>query len=326
MVTENEEKKHCPNCQSKEVKLNGKTKQGKQRYQCLSCKKTYTWKQNRRKEERRYNWFTQWILEGLTVKQISGINKVSNSTVSRVINYWLKKQPPKVKDLGKIKYIILDGTYINHRTGLYVVMDSTERKIIYGEYGINETGKHLKLFYNKLQEEGLNPISATIDGSIQQLKYLRKAWDNLVIQRCLVHIQRQGLSWLRQKPKRIESIELRDLLLKVLYIKTKEQADNFIKGFKLWEDRFGLSLISSTNRGKVFSDLLRTRSMIINALPNMFSYLDNPEISRTTNALEGYFGRLKGKYRAHRGLSPAKEKIILGGIFILNLFNFSNTK
>ena len=74
-------------------------------------------------------------------------------------------------------------------------------------------------------------------------------------------------------------MELRDLLLKVLYIKTKEQSDNFIKGFKLWEDRFGLSLISSTNRGKVFSDLLRTRSMIINALSNMFNYLDNPEIS-----------------------------------------------
>jgi transposase-like protein len=308
MVTENEEKKHCSNCKSKEVKLNGKTKQGKQRYQCLSCKKTYTWKQNKCIEERRYNWFIQWILEGLTVKQISRINKVSNSTVNRVINYWLKKQPPKLKDLDEIKYIILDGTYINHRTGLYAVMDSIEKKIIYGEYGINETGKHLKTFYSRLQKEGLNPLSATIDGSLQQLKYLKKAWDNLIIQRCLVHIQRQGLSWLRQKPKRIESMELRDLLLKVLYIKTKEQSENFVKGFKLWEDRFGLSLISSTNRGKVFSDLLRTRSMLINALPNMFNYLDNPEISRTTNALEGYFGRLKEKYRVHRGLSPAKRK------------------
>ena len=74
-------------------------------------------------------------------------------------------------------------------------------------------------------------------------------------------LQRQGLSWLRQKPKRIDAIKLRDLLLQVLYIKTKEQSDNFKKGFKLWEDRFGLELSRSTNRGKVFSDLLRTRSM-----------------------------------------------------------------
>ena len=285
MVVENDEKKQCPKCSNKKVKLYGKTKQGKQRYQCLRCKSTYLWKQNKSIEQRRYSWFNQWILEGLTVKQIAKIKKVSSSTVNRVIQYWLKKEPPKVKDLEKAKYVILNGTYINHRTGLYVVMDGKDHRVIYGDYGISETGKHLKTFYDHLQQKGLNPLSATIDGSLQQIKYLREAWENLIIQRCLVHIQRQGLSWLRQKPKRIEAIELRDLLLQVLYIKTKEQSENFIRGFKLWEGRFGLGLSRSTNRGKVFSDLLRTRSMIINALPNMFRYLDNPEISRTTNAL-----------------------------------------
>ncbi len=308
MVDENDEKKHCPKCNSNAVKLSGKTKQGKQRYQCLKCKSTYLWKQKRSIEQRRYRWFTQWILEGLTVKQVAKINSVSPSTVSRVIQYWLNKQPPKIKDFEKVKHLILDGTYINHRTGLYVVMDAKDHKIIYGDYGVSETGKHLKTFYEILQQEGLNPFSATVDGSLQQIKYIKEAWEDLIIQRCLVHIQRQGLSWLRQKPKRIDAMKLRDLLLQVLYIKTKDQSDNFKKGFKLWEERFGLELSRSTNRGKVFSDLLRTRSMITNALPNMFNYLDNPEISRTTNALEGYFGRLKQKYRVHRGLSPMKRK------------------
>jgi transposase-like protein len=308
MEVENDEKKHCPKCRSKEVKLFGKTKQSKQRYQCLKCKKTYVWKQNRKLEDRRYNWFKEWILEGLTIKQIARINKVSSSTVSRVLQYWLKKDPPKAEGLEEIKYVILDGTYINHRTGLYVVMDGKSHRVIYGDYGISETGKHLKIFYNHLQKEGLNPISATIDGSLQQIKYLTEAWNSLIIQRCLVHIQRQGLSWLRQKPKRIDAIKLRDLLLQVLYIKTREQSDNFTEGFKIWEDKFGLEISRATNRGKVFSDLLRARSMIINALPNMFNYLDNPEISRTTNPLEGYFGRLKHKYRTHKGLSKHKRK------------------
>mgnify|MGYP001159252666 CR=1 FL=1 len=317
MVVENDEKKHCPKCSSNSVKLFGKTKQGKQRYQCLRCKSTYLWKQNKQIEHRRYSWFKQWILEGLTVKQIARLNNVSASTVNRVIQYWLQKEPPKAKELEKVKYLILDGTYINHRTGLYVVMDGQEHKVIYGEYGISETGKHLKTFYDHLQRKGLNPLSATIDGSLQQIKYIKETWETLIIQRCLVHIQRQGLSWLRQKPKRIDAIKLRDLLLQVIYIKTKEQSDNFKKGFKLWEDRFGLELSRSTNRGKVFSDLLRTRSMITNALPNMFSYLEDPEISKTTNALEGYFGRLKQKYRVHRGLSPQKRKSYFNWYFYL---------
>jgi transposase-like protein len=317
MVYENDEKKHCPKCKSKQVKLFGKTKQGKQRYQCLDCKRTYVWKQNKSIEQRRYRWFKEWILGGLTIKQIANINKVSSSTVRRVIGYWLEKEPPKLKGLEEVKYVILDGTYINHRTGIYVVMDGKTHKVIYGDYGISETGKHLKGFYEYLQREGLNPISATIDGSLQQLKYLTEAWESLIIQRCLVHIQRQGLSWLRQKPKRIDAIKLRELLLQVLYIKNKEQSERFIKGFKIWEDRFGLEVRRSTNRGKVFSDLIRTRSMIINALPNMFNYLDKPEISRTTNPLEGYFGRLKHKYRTHKGLSKHKRKNYFGWYFYL---------
>jgi transposase-like protein len=313
MVVENDEKKQCPYCKSKEVKLNGKTKQGRQRYQCLKCKKTYLWKQNKSKDQRRYNWFKQWMLEGYTIKQLAKINKVSSSTVSRVINYWLKKQPPnKVKDLEEVKHVLLDGTYIKHRTGIYVIMDGKGNRIVYGGYGISETGKHLKSLYDHLRKEGLNPLSATIDGSTQQFKFLTEVWSNLKVQRCLVHIQRQGLSWLRQKPKRIEAIELRELLLQVIYIKTREQSENFIKGFKAWENRFGPELKVSRNRGRVFSDLLRARTMIINALPYMFKYLDDPEISRTTNALEGYFGRLKQKYRQHRGLSVSKRKNFFG--------------
>ncbi len=308
MVLENDEKKHCPRCKSSAVRLHGRTKQNKQRYRCLSCNKTYLWKQNKSLNQRRYTWFTDWILEGFTIKQLARIHKVSSSTVSRAIHYWLSKEAPRKHNLGEVKHIILDGTYINHRSGLYVVMNADDHRIIYGDYGVSETGKHLKVFYESLQQEGLNPLSATVDGSLQQLKSLKEAWETLVIQRCLVHIQRQGLSWLRKVPKRTESIKLREILLQVHYIKTKEQSDNFIKGFNLWEDRYGLSLSSSTNRGKVFSDLLRTRSMIRNALPNMFSYLEYPEISKTTNALEGYFGRLKQKYRVHRGLSPLKRK------------------
>ena len=58
----------------------------------------------------------------------------------------------------------------------------------------------------------------------------------------------------------------------------------------------------AAERGRVFSDLKRARSMLLAALPNMFHYLDDPVIPKSTNALEGYFARLKHKYRQHRGL------------------------
>jgi hypothetical protein len=59
-------------------------------------------------------------------------------------------------------------------------------------------------------------------------------------------------------------------------------------------------------RGRVFSDIKRARSMLIKALPDMFHYLNNPDISFTTNGLESYFSRLKSHYRQHRGLRKKK--------------------
>jgi len=42
--------------------------------------------------------------------------------------------------------------------------------------------------------------------------------------------------------------------------------------------------------------------MLLAALPDMFRYLDDPLIPKSTNALEGYFARLKHRSRQHRGL------------------------
>lgn len=39
------------------------------------------------------------------------------------------------------------------------------------------------------------------------------------------------------------------------------------------------------------------------ALPDMFHFLENPSIPKTTNALESFFGHLKENITLHRGMS-----------------------
>jgi hypothetical protein len=125
----------------------------------------------------------------------------------------------------------------------------------------------------------------------------------IIMQRCLVHIQRQGLSWCRRNPKRTDAKHLRTLFLQLMTIDTIEQRNQFLARVHHWEQRYGGHIAASPETGWIFSDIKRARSMLLAALPDMFHYLDDENIPHSTNAIEGYFARLKQKYRQHRGLA-----------------------
>lgn len=195
-----------------------------------------------------------------------------------------------------------------HRRGLYVAMDAVTHKLIYGAYDIAEGGKELFNFYRTLAGAGLSPKSATIDGNRQQKKYLEKVWPGIIIQRCVVHVQRQGLSWCRLHPKRTDAKHLRALFVDLSKIKSDEDVRHFFHRIDLWEQRFGPAIDLTPTHGFVFSDLKQARIMLHKASPYMFHFITNPVIASSTNALEGYFSRLKEHYRRHRGLSPRHRK------------------
>lgn len=295
-------------CLSPRVKCNGKSSIGKQRYLCLSCKKSFIWKLSKPLEQRRFSWFKLWITEAYSVRELAIIKRVSQSTVKRVIKYWLKQSPNQsFNDFSEVKHITLDGTFLKRPRGIYAAMDSETHKLLYAAVNVRESANDLLDFYSKLSELGLYPESATTDGNTVQIKQLQLVWPEIKLQRCIVHVQRQGLSWCRRNPKRTDAKHLRELLLKLTEVKTKEESQRFIKGFYAWENRFGTGIESSANRGRVFSDIIRARSMLMKAIPNLFHYIDNPKIARTTNALEGYFSRVKEHYRLHRGLSKTNK-------------------
>jgi len=186
-------------------------------------------------------------------------------------------------------------------------MDADRHNIVYGSYNISEGPRDLRTLFRSLVQRGLSLKCATIDGNPPMSLALQNQWPAIVLQRCLIHIQRQGLRWCRRNPKRTDAQHLRDLFLEVTNIHTATQRDLFLDKLKAWEQHYGFRIAVTPEHGYVFSDLKRARSMLLAALPNMFHYLSDPSIKRSTNALEGYFARLKQRYREHRGLARHKR-------------------
>lgn len=252
------------------------------------------------------HWFEQWMTEGYSVRQLSVQSRLSVSTLRRIIASSLAHLPVGLRRQPYTTYthLLCDGTFLNRPTSIIALMDAYDSSIIAGAYDVAENSTaQLIAFFEPLKEQGLNPYSCTVDGNPQMIRALHSVWSDIIIQRCVVHVQRQGLSWCRRSPKRADARALRLLFRMVTSINTQEEKEQFVSSVEAWEERYGQYIAQARETGWVFSDIKRARSMLLHALPFLFNYLDDPGIPRSTNALEGYFSRLKSLYRGHRGLS-----------------------
>lgn len=203
---------------------------------------------------------------------------------------------------------MFDGTFLKRPDSIIILMNAKDHSVVASSYPVRENSlSQLKAFLVRLKERGLSLKSVTIDGNPHAIKAFRELWPGITIQRCLVHIQRQGLMWCRAKPGMELAKQLRELFLQTTYIGTHREKRIFIRDLIKWEKKYGDTVNSFPSDHKILSDLKRARSMILKALPDMFYYLNEKNIPFSTNGLEGYFSRVKWGYRNHRGLAEHKR-------------------
>ncbi|MGO9136793.1 MAG: transposase [Syntrophales bacterium] len=152
-----------------------------------------------------------------------------------------------------------------------LLMDNATGKVIAHKYHYRENFESAYQMFKEMHDGDLNPEAITIDGNTSVIRALRAVWPDIIIQRCITHIQRQGLAWLRRYPKIQASKDLRMILLTVTEVKDRRRRDIFIKNFEEWEKRHGQTVQALPSNHKVYGDLQRTRSLVLHALPHMFS-------------------------------------------------------
>ena len=223
-------------------------------------------------------------------------------------NYWLDHQPTELANYADVKYAVYDATYFHKDGCLLSIMDVTNQNIIASIYVNKESFKDAYPWFVRLRSLGLDPCFFTTDGERSILRAMKLVWPKTKLQRCLYHLQHEGMRWLRTRPNTDAGIQLRSLLSKLSSIKTVVEKDKFIEAYQSWINDFRGFVDSLPHTQVAFRDLKRTMVLINNALPDMFYFLEDPKIHPTTNALEGFHSRLKADYRRHRGL-VSKHKL-----------------
>jgi transposase-like protein len=250
---------------------------------------------------------------------------MSQSSIQRLFNQYLKSAPTvAIRSKSKV-HLLIDGSYFANGLCLILYYDYDIRYVqLYRETN-QEKYKEIKEDLENLKKLGVDVYSVTCDGHKAILKAVRKVFLQAIIQRCLVHIKRQSRSNLSAQPKITQAKELLQFSKRITSIKTIEQSAVWLAEFKIWYDK-NMHFINEQSYQPetkrywyTHSKLHATCSLIINAIPDMFSYLDDANIPCTTNSIENYFTHLKDKLTLHRGLRfEAKKNFIKWYLYFKN--------
>ncbi|MDP3790208.1 MAG: hypothetical protein Q8R48_07395 [Candidatus Omnitrophota bacterium] len=227
----------------------------------------------------------------------------SRSKLARIKDYWLKQSPPEECYYSNVKYVIYDATYFHKDGCLINIMNARGHRVIAQVYVARESFKDVYPWFLQLKETGLNPKYATMDGERSIIRALRLTWPGIRLQRCLYHIEHEGMRWLRTYPITEAGKDLRRILRTLSSIKTIKERNCFVTSYRDWLSKYKNFVTSLPRTTVAFKDLQRTIVLVNNALPDMFRYLADKHICKTTNALEGFHSRLKTDYQRHRGLT-----------------------
>jgi hypothetical protein len=234
--------------------------------------------------------------------------------------------PPKFQIKSSTKaHILIDGTYFTNDLCLVLYRDNDIKYTQLYRFSKGEYYEEICEDLRNLSLLGIEIESITCDGHKATLKAIRDTFPDVIIQRCVVHVHRMANIWLRKHPKTPASVELKKIIKLLPQIENHNDrlyfTNELVNWYKHYEGFINEKAINKRTGRWWFKhkNLKRATTLISKALPYLFHYIDNPQIPKSTNGLESFFGHLKDTISIHRGLSYKNRKS-----FILWYLHFKN--
>ncbi|PZP51394.1 MAG: transposase [Pseudopedobacter saltans] len=299
----------------------------KQRYRGTDCCHNFTLTNKAVSQHNQFVWFRKWIMERQVYKTLIRDGGMSQSSIQRLFNHYLSSPPDNVVRSKSHVHLLIDGTYFSNGLCLILYYDKNLQYVQLYRNTDQEKYKEIREDPSNLKKLGVDVYSVTCDGHKATLKSIAKVYPNAIIQRCVVHVKRHSNNWLGKSPKMEPSRQLRQLIGPVTTLNTIEQVNQWLIDFHHWygqNECFINEQSMNEQTGRMWythKNLRAACSHLINAIPHLFSYVNDAEIPKTTNELEGYFTHLKEKLTLHKGLRFEKRKN-----FIKWYLHFKNQK
>jgi hypothetical protein len=241
----------------------------------------------------------------------------SKSTLQRIFRQYLLSPPTFIIHEKLRLYLIIDGTYFTEGLCLIVYYDSKLRYNILYRFTSNEYYSEIKEDLENFKKLGIDITAVTCDGKKSIIRAVGKVYPSAIIQRCTVHVQRMIRLWLTRRPKLQASRELRYLVGLLHHIRGIVEQHMWIIAFEQWYKRHQQIIeekVLHKPTGRWWykhRPLRRSAVMAKKALADMFHFIGDKNIPKSTNGLDSYFGHLKLNLNVHRGLSKQHRQAFI---------------
>lgn len=295
----------------------GTTSAGRQRWQCLSCKKTGV---KKRPDQRRRSvnlLFKKWLTGNATLKELSMRARVSIQTLISWFAH-CEKQPCAAISKSNACILVLDATHIDRDCVLLIILDAQTNAPIAWCPARRETYASWNALLARSPQQSRYVVC---DGHSGLLKAVRERWPGILIQRCIAHVLREMRALLTRHPKLPAGIALRLLVNDIFNIHTRRQKRRWVRTFFRWRKKYGQFLKEKTYtlEGRwhyTHRRLRRAATHLARALPDLFRYVRDRSVPNTSNQVEGGInGPIKDLLRKHRGMSM-RRRLILASFYL----------
>lgn len=300
----------CPKCGSLDS-IKWGARNGVQRYKCCDCGYLYS---SRRKEitsSNRFVWFRKWVLGKQTIEEIASASGYCTRQILRWFEEYLDDTPTWIINTSQPIHLLIDGTYYSNNHCLMLYRAENLKRTVYYRFTSRENADEIADDLINIRSM-YNIIGVATDGGDNIIRAVQYVLSNIPRQRCVVHVQRECLACITRTPRTPEGRSFKTLVDNISDVRSQNDMLWWLKTYDRWrqdneEYVMQTAIIPSTGcKYYVHDDLRKAFIHLRRALPNLFTYITNPGVPKTTNALECFFGHIKTQLRIHRGLSETR--------------------
>ena len=304
-------RQRCPKCSSLNI-IRWGSREGHQRYKCRDCGTSFVKHKEGVRQSNRLVWFRKWVLGKQTIEDIAQECGYSARQVHRWFDEYLDSSPNWTMNTSRPIYLLIDGTYYSDGHCLILYRAENLKRTIFHRFTTHEDDDEIASDLISIRDLGYDVIGIATDGGDNIIRAVQFVFPNVPRQRCVVHVQRECLNSITQRPRSTEAKLFRNLIQDLSVVKTKNDKLWWLNMYTRWiEDNeeyiFQKAVVSYSHQEYyVHNDLRKAYIHLKRALPNLFTYIEHPGVPKTTNALEAFFGHIKDQIRSHRGLAESR--------------------